>query len=261
MNTYRFTAAAALLLSITVGLHSCVKPSGTQSRIEADSIAFVRGCTDTTGASPCLRITMLFPVLAGGVSEQFCAEVLGDYLDFIEADGARCSSIDGFKQSLLSYAYGVDSSYAQYPSTMEVIPEWFVTVWFEVLRNDDQLITLKYYYNDYRGGAHGAYYYHYQNLDAKTLRPLALTDLVNDVDGLARIAERRLMEVAQQMDLRYPDDFTFDDGKFVLPKEIGFCNGELVLHYNIYEVAPYALGAIEVPIAYADIASMLSRKL
>lgn len=262
MNTNRLTSVAALALCAMMGLHGCVKPSGAGlPRIEADSIAFVRGCTDTTGSTPCLRVSMHFPVLAGGSNEQFCADVLADYLDFIEAGSNGCTSLDGFKQQLLNYAYSVDSSYALYPEAMEFIPEWFVSVWFETLRADDQLITLKYYYTDYRGGAHGAYYYHYMNLDAKTLRPLALTDLVSDVDALTRIAEGRLKEVAQQMDIQYPDDFTFEDGKFMLPKEVGFCNGELVLHYNIYEVAPYALGAIEVPIAYTDIASLLRREL
>lgn len=257
LSPRRLMAMTAIVFCAMMSMHSCIFPTGTSVQIETDSIAFVRGCTDTNMTTPCMRITMLFPVLKGGCTEQFCADVLADYLRFIEADDTQCATVDEFKQQLLNYAYGVDSLYAQYPADSEIFPEWFVSVWFETMRADDQIITLKYYYTDYRGGAHGAYYYHYMNLDAKTLRPLGLTDMVNDVEALTRIAESKLKEVALKMDINYPDDFTFEDGKFMLPKEIGFCEDGLVLHYNIYEVAPYALGAIEVPIAYTEIESLL----
>lgn len=250
--------AIATMLASTPFLHSCVNAPAGSNPITIDSLTYTSGCE---GNEPkrCLNICFEYPTTKGESSRQFCLDVLNDYLRFVEIEDKQCANLDEFKTLLHNYSRSVDSSYI-YPDDADIIPEWFIKVKTEVMHSDNRMVTLKYSYSDYRGGAHGSYYYHYLNLDAKTLRPLALTDLVCDVPQLTHIAEQHLIAKAKDLDLQYPDDFMFDNG-FALPNEIGAGSNGLVLHYNIYEVAPYALGDIELHINYSELTSILSDKL
>lgn len=259
-NAHKWLYGSILAAALTSAplLHSCITAPAGSNPIAIDSLTYTSGCE---GNEPerCLNISFQYPTLNGETTRQFCLDVLNDYLRFVEIEDKQCASLDEFKTLIDNYSRSVDSSYV-YPDDADIIPEWFISVKTEVMHSDNRVVTLKYSYSDYRGGAHGSYYYHYLNLDAKTLRPLALTDLVCDVPQLTHLAEQHLIAKAKELDLQYPDDFMFDNG-FALPNEIGAGPDGLVLHYNIYEVAPYALGDIELHLSYAELTSILSDKL
>ena len=93
----------------------------------------------------------------------------------------------------------------------------------------DEVLVYRVDYNEYTGGAHGNYLTTFLNLDLKTLCPLRLDDLF----------------AAEYQD----------------PTE-NFCLGHegITFHYNIYEIAPYVMGATEITLPWQRISHLLGER-
>ena len=102
------------------------------------------------------------------------------------------------------------------------------------------------------GGAHGNANKISLLFDPLTGNKLSLNNVIKDVPGFTALAETDFRE-----NLKIPADksinstmFTFTDDKFALPGNIFFMKDSLLLHYNPYEIGPYAIGVTEVTIPY-----------
>lgn len=235
-----------------------VKGGAKNANIIVDSLSFKRGCYND---SPCLKIDLNFPIIIEGMSKKYCNNVLGDYLGLLGID-KQCNNIDEFKTELLNYAYSIDSSYVQYIDEFKdgIIQSWHQKISMGIVNSTNKYKVIEYNYSDYMGGAHGSYYTHYQNINLDNYSLLNIFDVISDTTKLIQIAEKHFISTVESNGMKYPDDFWFEDGKFLLSEEFALFENGLLLHYNVYEVASYAQGDFEILIPYREIESILNEE-
>ena len=115
-------------------------------------------------------------------------------------------------------------------------------------------------YFEYKGGDHPNYFSHYINYDIERNKMLMFNDI------FAAGTEERLKEVVIQaiLDKFYATSLedlyqkTEIHNDFNVSRDIYLTGNEVVFHYNPYEIAPWAYGAIDVPIPFFLLADFLT---
>ncbi len=135
-------------------------------------------------------------------------------------------------------------------------PAWYTVECNDtVLLNDGKVLSLAMSGYSYTGGAHPNFILAAASFDVASGRRIELTDIVTDLDALAKIAEefyRREKAVA------FEEGFDFDpDWPFVLPSASALTAEGIYMAYMPYEVAPYAVGSAEFVIPFSDIEDLL----
>ena len=247
-----------LLLLVVVGAYYIYSTKFsnpcTPLTIIADSVVFKRGCNNAESA--CLKLNFSFPAFPERISSKLSESIYSDYLLMIE-DSSEVKHIEAFKNKLVDISYRYDSSFVDFSSSFPNASniEWFVKINFEVMRNDGKILTLRYFYADYMGGAHGMQSYHYKNLDIRKSKKLELADIFENIDDFYKVAETAFNEKYQSD--RDSGAFWFANNKYELPQEYGFGSKAFILHYNAYEIASYAQGDIFIEIPYSKLKGLL----
>jgi hypothetical protein len=120
---------------------------------------------------------------------------------------------------------------------------------------DPALLTIKLDTYVFTGGAHGYGATRYLNFDKATGEEVDGYELLKNPGEFSDYAEKIFRN-----QYNIPDDapinstgFMFEENRFRLPENIGLDAGNIVLHYNPYEAASYADGALilEIPLEQA----------
>lgn len=136
---------------------------------------------------------------------------------------------------------------------------WWVERDIHVVRNDARVVALVLRESSYLGGAHPNSAVQIVNLDARTgevLTPAGLVRPGTEEELRAAVEDR----VRLLMDL--PAGIPLSQGGFfedvlALPMNALLAEEGLVLEYNPYEVAPYAVGSIRILVPWGDVAHLL----
>lgn len=143
------------------------------------------------------------------------------------------------------------------------MPSWY---WYimnnsnKVLFQNDSLLSYAVEYSDYEGGAHGSYRITYTNIDLNKLVTLTEEDLF--APGYFKpLTEKIMAQLMKSYDAPAPDSllmkgfFTLED---IVPNN-NFWLDEKNIHYsyNQYEIAPYAMGVIDVSVPYTELSDIL----
>lgn len=144
------------------------------------------------------------------------------------------------------------------------MPAWY---WYtldirnELLHVSDSLLSYSVAYSDYEGGAHGSHRVTYTNIDLNRLYTISEEDLFlpGYYRPLTEIIVAQLMEdhaVTEPDSLLMKGFFTIED---IVPNN-NFWLSDSAIHYayNQYEIAPYAMGVIDVTIPYSKLTEILS---
>ncbi|WP_103068854.1 DUF3298 and DUF4163 domain-containing protein [Aquimarina sediminis] len=112
----------------------------------------------------------------------------------------------------------------------------------------------------FTGGAHGYGGVSYINIDTETGKRLPNKMLFENSDKFTDYIEKifRAQNKIPSNESINSTGFFFEDDVFSLPKNIGFTDKEVVLHYNQYEISSYADGPIELRIKKEDVASFFA---
>ena len=116
-------------------------------------------------------------------------------------------------------------------------------------------------YEEYTGGAHGIYMDSFLNLDLRTLTPIRLDDLFADnyEEALTDLLWNQLMADNKVTTRQELEDLGYGSTGDLTPTE-NFYIGEksLTFHYNVYEIAPYVMGGIEIELPYEIMTHLLN---
>ena len=144
------------------------------------------------------------------------------------------------------------------------MPVWYwhtLDIRNELLHVSDSLMSYSVSYSDYEGGAHGSHRVTYTNIDLNRLTTLSEEDLF--LPGYYRpLTEKIVAQLMKDNEVTEPDSllmkgfFTVED---IVPNN-NFWLSDSAIHYafNQYEIAPYAMGVIDVTIPYGELAELLS---
>lgn len=135
----------------------------------------------------------------------------------------------------------------------------------EVVYESDEVVTLHFSEFSFAGGAHPNQYDHFQSFIKQSGRRVQLNDLTPD-----RASWERLLDLAEEH-FRYTFElleeenldeagFFFDDGRFHLSENIAFTQYGLLIHFNSYEVAPYAIGPISIELSYDELEHLIKSR-
>jgi hypothetical protein len=107
------------------------------------------------------------------------------------------------------------------------------------------------------GGVHPNSLQLLELVDVRAVKALFLDEMLTaeQKERLRVVAEPYFRKARS---LRPTDDleeagFTFEGGRFTLTSNVGLVKGGLLLRYNPYEIAPYALGPTDVLVPWADL--------
>lgn len=126
------------------------------------------------------------------------------------------------------------------------------------------LLTYRKYYEEYTGGAHGIYMTTYLNLDLRTLVPIRLADLfVGDYEEpLTDLLWNQLMADNQVTTHAELEELGYTSTGDLQPTENFYLDKQgITFVYNVYEIAPYAMGAIQITLPYASLSHLESEEL
>ncbi len=122
---------------------------------------------------------------------------------------------------------------------------------YTVISSPFPYYTLELFKYQYSGGAHGLSELRYITIDSQKNSVISLMDLFKpSVDYKALINE----QIREQINLRIQQGEVFflgEDGFIGIKDQQNFYinqNGVITIVFNVYEIAPYAAGAIEIPL-------------
>lgn len=127
---------------------------------------------------------------------------------------------------------------------------------FKVVPSEYPYYALENAYYKYSGGAHGITNLNYLNINLKTNQIVALSDLFKDQKDYISIINEHVQEEINRRSALGEFFFTGTDGFQTIRKNQPFWvneKGNLVIVFNVYEIAPYASGPIYIELSKEDL--------
>ena len=191
--------------------------------------------------------------LASSVNAAIREEII-ELLDYDEERDA--SDIPG---AIKAFQDGFLNMQEEFP---EELTGWEASVKAFISYEDAELLSIKMDTYIFTGGAHGYPATRFLNFDKKTDKELDTPDLFRDPGEFSAFAEASF-----RAQYGIPSDapinstgFMFEDNGFKLPQNIGFTSWGIVLHYNPYEAASYADGALVLEFPHEAVHPYLARE-
>jgi hypothetical protein len=119
--------------------------------------------------------------------------------------------------------------------------------------SNDYFMIIKYDYFFYRSGmAHGYFNTDYYIIDCIDGKILGIEDIINELPD--EFLKNRIQ-------LKYDNGFNFEYRNNIWPPDtISFDQNNIILYWNIYSIAPYVFGPVEIVIEYETISNCLTEK-
>lgn len=162
------------------------------------------------------------------------------------------------------YESAKDHYEVSYMETDEYFPAYSSYESVEIIRCDQDVLSIRVFDSEYTGGAHGFAGYEGVNYDVETGKELSISDIIIDKKGFCETAPTYITDV---LDEEYGDEL-FPEYKEIVNeafREDGRLNWYLnatgiVVIYNSYDLGPYAMGEVEVVLPYEEFAQFIDAK-
>lgn len=253
-NLIRSALLVAIIATAYYIYTQMVASSSNNLTFVADSVVFKRGCLYPD--SSCFRVVYRFPVPVGKGTSRIEKLIVNDFVGTMDEDIDK-KDFAHLKDMLVRNSMSYDSSFVEYLKQFDTGVEWYIDVDFTQIFRTSRLITFRYEQSSYTGGAHDMYGYHYLNIDLKKTKILELPDLITDMDRFKAIAQKAFTEQFLNNPADDTEYWLADDGSLILANEFGLTSKGLLLHYNVYEIACFARGDIELLIPFTDLKEIL----
>lgn len=118
------------------------------------------------------------------------------------------------------------------------------------VKSNNDIFSLEISVYDYRGGAHGMSAREYYNIDTKTGKQIYLGEISN-IEMINKEVQRQIVERSNKGETFFDEAFKFPG----IDKNQSFYianDGQLVIVFGLYEIAPYSAGILEFPIPKID---------
>lgn len=187
----------------------------------------------------CTFISLTFPVASetGKEAEKINKEIekfLVNTIDYQEEE-----NIEKPEKLAENFLANFKETAAEFP---EYELPWEATVIGKIIYQDERMVSMEFKTDMFTGGAHGYSSTDYLNFDKNTGKKLEAKELFTDsFKAYAEKDFRKKYKIPTDSNINSTGMF-FEDEKFHLPENIGITRQKILLHYNAYEIAPYAAG-------------------
>lgn len=268
------TKFSILILLTGIILISCDERKGgsKSSRIDFDSIVVTQHIpllqvNDTTLPYADVNISFTYPVKFRNSESLVRLQQIFQGTFFGDSNYDTLLPQEAVDQYLKEYTdryQSLSNYYYEDKARIEgKMPSWY---WYfmnnsnKILFKSDSILSYAVEYSDYEGGAHGSYRITYTNIDLNELVTLTEEDLF--VPGYFNpLTEKIVDQLMKDFDAEVADSllmkgfFTIED---IVPNNNFWLDGENINYsYNQYEIAPYAMGVIDVSVPYTELTDIL----
>lgn len=258
--------------SMTIVFTSCKKTSGRSSKIEYDSIVVAKHIpllheNDTTLPYSDVNVRFTYPSKfrnaesLARLQQIFLGTFFGSHIyDSMSPRQAMDNYVDEYESGYKALS---NDYYADKSRLGGEIPNWY---WYsmsnenKILFQNDSLLSYAVEYSDYTGGAHGSFRVNYVNIDLADLVTLSEEDLFVP-DYFRPLTEKIVNALMAKYGVATPDSllahgfFAVGD---IVPNNNFWLNADGIHYaYNQYEIAPYAMGVVEISVPYADLEDII----
>ena len=123
------------------------------------------------------------------------------------------------------------------------------------------LLTYRFYMEEYTGGAHPVSFTYFQNIDLRTLKQIELNDLlIGEYDEeLTELLISQLMKDIGASTQEELEELGYGTTAEIIPTEnFKLTPGGISFLYNIYEIAPYVIGPVEIDLSFQQLEPILN---
>jgi hypothetical protein len=196
-------------------------------------------------------VSLEYPVISGIESQLTLRRIHNLIKEGISPEAA-------LEQNLSSITDDMKNTYTENEKAPN---DWYYLEQISIAFNDNNILGLQSYLEDYSGGVHPNYSIAYTNINTGNGTLIALSDIL--VNGykpeLNRVAEEQFKKMYNINEKNTYEDagFWLEPGKFAVPDNFLITPGGLLFLFNPYEIAPYAAGTIEFFIPYLKINDLI----
>ncbi|MZR62939.1 DUF3298 and DUF4163 domain-containing protein [Alcanivorax sp. DP30] len=175
---------------------------------------------------------------------------LASMLVRMDGDATHDGSIEGLADAFLADAADM---------AMAAEQGWELSATVKQQRSENGLLTLSMESYEYTGGAHGQPNVGYFHWDVENQQWLQLNDLL--VPGQQEAFWNRARQAHKDwLDTQDLDDNFRDSWPFEQTDDVFFNGKGLVLQYNVYHIAPYAMGQPRLTLPYEKLTGIVREK-
>ncbi len=237
-----------LLLPILLALTACVSDAGLEMQTREYTGQICDSC-------PVVRVSVPEAVKDRGLGQAVNTAIREEILELLDYDDeSDATDIPG---AIAAFQQGFQKMQREFP---EELTGWEASVKGVKSFEDPKVLCIQLDTYIFTGGAHGYAATRYLNFDKRSRKELDTEALFSEPDAFANYAEaafRKQYEIASDAPIN-STGFMFEDNSFVLPQNIGLTAEGLVLHYNPYEAASYADGALILRFPLEEVSSYLA---
>ncbi len=272
MKTNSLLQYFIIILAFGVVFASCKRKSGKPTEIKFDSIVVDKQIpllheNDTTLPFADIKIDFIFPKNFGKKEDlkRLQQIFVGTFFGNLVYDSlSPQQAIDKFLKDYTEEYQGLSNTFYEEKSRLKgEMPQWY---WYsvyktnEIMFQNDSLLAYAVEHSEYTGGAHGSFNLIYTNIDLNRLVTLSEEDLFIP-DYYRPLTEKIINSLIKKYNVSDPESllelgfFTIDD---IVPNNNFYLNEEGINYaFNQYEIAPYAMGVINVTIPYSELEEIL----
>lgn len=129
---------------------------------------------------------------------------------------------------------------------------------FEVKKNTTNTISILVKYYKYSGGAHGYYEYVPYNIDLRNGNNLLLKEIFKTEVDYKTIIDKEIEKQIKELGKKDKDlDKIYDFYGIKENQKFYLEDGKIVIYFDLYDIAPYAMGIPEFPIITENIKNLI----
>ncbi len=270
----QYVSLLVILLTASVFLFSC---SNTVNRnagalefdsIQINEVGHLFGDTAKPGCNIAIHFTYVSTSsdnkLKDSLNNYLLSASFGNkYMTLSPNEAIRLYKENYIKEYLkdLEPMYAKDEAEKEDSSSMQAWYSYYRGIESHVQLYKKHLLVYRIDYNEYTGGAHGMYMSTFLNIDLHTLSPIRLDDLfVNEYEeALTDLLWNQLMADNKVATRQEVEALGYTSTGNLEPTENFYLNDKgITFYYNIYEIAPYVMGPIEITLPYEIMSHLLS---
>lgn len=213
--------------------------SGSQNNSVSDTISVKSESVYYSSEDSVCSVSIIYPVLSG-VKNKRVEEKVNTFLNMEFLDAPEWLDINDCDHEI-GFTYESD---------------------YSIKYNSLSFISIQQFVYEYSGGAHGNYGFYSFNIDLSGGELITLKEIIqpDKFSALSEIAVQTLLHDFDAVTLI--DAGLFEDTLSILPEQDYFITADhLVLQFDPYEIASYAMGEIVIKIPFESITDILKPEL
>jgi hypothetical protein len=223
------------------------------------------GCDTTANKGISIKIDLWVPADSGKVGTAIKDVLTAKTIQRINSygDSASIAANPGASQSVQGAFDVFEKNYNNFKKDFPDAPGcWEIQLKGDTVYSTPKVLFYQLDHYSFTGGAHPNSFRSYHAFDLKTGKELEMKSFVSDSVALLNLVEgyfRKTEKISKDVNLEEEGYFLLNN-QFALPVSYVFTPTGILFYYNPYEIAPYARGAIQFTIPYAQLKDIIDRE-